>query len=54
MGAAISAQLKLGNWAEARDRRLARKLNRLESKIQDERCKIESRGPKKQDRALEM
>ena len=46
-GAAISAQVKLLNRAEARDRPLARKLKRLESKIQDEQRKMESGGPKK-------
>ena len=42
------------NRAEARDQQLAFKLKRLEPKIQDERGKIESGGPKKQDRALEI
>ena len=52
-GAAISAQVNLLNLAEAQDRRLASKLKRLKSKIQDERRKIGSGGHKKQDRALE-
>ena len=39
---------------EARDRLLARKLKRLESKIQDERGEIEAGGPKEQDRVLEI
>ena len=47
-------QVKQVNRAEARDQQLAFKLKRLEPKIQDERGKIESGGPKKQDRALEI
>ena len=52
--AAISAQVKLLNPAETQDRLLVRKLKRLESKIQGERRKIETGGPKEQDRALEV
>ena len=53
-GSAISAKVKQVNRAEARDQQLKFKLKRLEPKIQDERGKIESGGPKKQDRALEI
>lgn len=39
---------------EARNRPLARKLKRLEFKIQEEEGKIETVGSKDQDRALEV
>ena len=51
---AVSAQLKRLNQSGVQDWRLAPKLKRLKSKIQDNRGKIESGGPKIQDRALEI
>ena len=45
-GVAISAQVKVLNRAETQNRVLARRLKRLEFKLQGERRKIESVGPK--------